>query len=158
MAQTQSVRPLYLAGEFYASGTKTNLNKSHLALLGPEVEIGYRFKNNLSLFLPVAFDVCEFNSKTTKNYSNQAALGLGMSYVIPFKNGEDDLELLLSGSSTVLNEDVDYFKAKFSARWGLTTFGCVVPFVGLGFAYLTPYHHEVKNAWMFNVSVGIRFN
>lgn len=148
----EKVPHLYTTAELnIAGGEFQGWGKPDFGLYGFAISPGYRFNQNWSLFVPITADLILVNRQSTQNYVEQGTLGLGASYTIPMKD-HTAIEVVLSGGSTYIKSDINYFKAKAAVNLGFHGLGCS-PYVGIGCSYLTQYNTG-KNLSMLEISIG----
>lgn len=92
------------------------------------------------------------NRQSTKNFVEQGTLGLGGSYTLTMKDHKA-LEFVLSGNSTYIKSDLNYFKAKAVVNFGFHGLGGT-PYVGIGCSYFSPYNNLMNDKVMFEVNIG----
>ena len=63
------------------------------------------------------------------------------------------IEFALSGGSTYIKSDINYFKAKAAVSFGIHGIGCA-PYVSIGCTYMNPYQSAMKDKFMFECSIG----
>ena len=97
-------------------------------------------------------DILLLNRQSTKNFVEQGTLGIGGSYTLTMKDHKA-LEFVLSGNSTYIKSDLNYFKAKAAVNFGFHGLGGT-PYVGLGCSYLSPYGNVGNGKVMFEVNIG----
>lgn len=119
---------------------------------GFTVSPGYRFNQHWAVFVPVNADILLLNRQSTKNYVEQGTLGLGGSYTLTMKDHKA-LEFVVSGNSTYIKSDLNYFKAKAAVNFGFHGLGGT-PYVGIGCSYMKPYGNIGNGKVMFEVNIG----
>lgn len=150
-----NVPHFYFATEFNFSGADyKKFGKPDFGTLGMTVSPGYRFDESWAVFVPIGADVVLMNRQSTRNYIEQGTLGLGTSYQLNMKD-HMALMFVLSGGSTYIRSDLNYFKAKASVNLGLHGIGAS-PYVGFGCSYLKPYQNAMKDKVMFEATIGFQ--
>ena len=143
----------YATAEFNLTGADfQGWGKPDFGSYGFTVSPGYRFNPHWAVFVPVNADVLLLNRQSTKNFVEQGTLGLGGSYTLTMKDHKA-LEFVLSGNSTYIKSDLNYFKAKAAVNFGFHGLGRT-PYVGIGCSYLNPYGNVEKDKVMFEISFG----
>lgn len=134
----------------------TNLNDSNLALTDLTTNIGYRFNEKWSVFVPVKYTTVMSTLKNNKVYDIQSTLGAGGQYQLDIKDSGYFLTFGASAASTILNEDIDYFRGDFTVKWGGYLGGTTKAYLGLGLIYLHPYSdYADKNVLMLGFTLGV---
>ena len=143
----------YATAEFNITGADfQGWGKPDFGSYGFTISPGYRFNPHWAVFVPVNADILLLNRQSTKNFVEQGTLGLGGSYTITMKDNKA-LEFVLSGNSTYIRSDLNYFKAKATINFGFHGLGGT-PYVGIGCSYLSPYGNVAKDKVMFEISIG----
>jgi hypothetical protein len=138
---------LYNSAEF---GCGYNINSTDYDLFYGNIQLGYRMTRNFSAFIPVETSL----GRTDDDTSNwQLLTGLGLSYRINDGKG-CDIELVLSGSTTLDVDDLNFFQTKGMIKFGDLHF---LPgaYLGIGLSWLSPYEKGWDDIVMTNVSIGI---
>ena len=157
MAQESNYREkashFYATAEFNMTGADyQGWGKPDSGSYGFTVSPGYRFNPHWALFVPVNADVLLLNRQSTKNFVEQGTLGLGGSYTLTMKD-HMALEFVVSGNSTYIKSDLNYFKAKAAVNFGFHGLGGT-PYVGIGCSYLSPYSNIANDKVMLEVNFG----
>ena len=143
----------YATAEFNMTGADyQGWGKPDFGSYGFTVSPGYRFNPHWAVFVPVNADVLLLNRQSTKNFVEQGTLGLGGSYTLTMKD-HMALEFVLSGNSTYIKSDLNYFKAKAAVNFGFHGLGGT-PYVGIGCSYLSPYSNIADDKVMLEVNFG----
>ena len=143
----------YTIVEFNMTGADyQGWGKPDFGSYGFTVSPGYRFNPHWALFVPVSTDVLLLNRQSTKNFVEQGTLGLGCSYTLTMKD-HMALEFVMSGNSTYIKSDLNYFKAKAAVNFGFHGLGGT-PYVGIGCSYLRPYGNVGNDKVMIEVNLG----
>ena len=143
----------YATAEFNITGADyQGWGKPDFGSYGFTVSPGYRFNPHWAVFVPVNVDVLLLNRQSTKNFVEQGTLGLGGSYTLTMKDHKA-LEFVLSGNSTYIRSDLNYFKAKAAVNFGFHGLGGT-PYVGIGCSYLSQYGNVGNGKVMFEVNIG----
>ena len=143
----------YTTTEFNMTGADfQGWGKPDFGSYGFTVSPGYRFNPHWAVFVPVNADILLLNRLSTKNFVEQGTLGLGGSYTLTMKDHKA-LEFVLSGNSTYIKSDLNYFKAKAAVNFGFHGLGGT-PYVGIGCSYLSPYNNLMNDKVMFEVNIG----
>ena len=143
----------YATAEFNITGADyQGWGKPDFGSYGFTVSPGYRFNPHWAVFVPVNVDVLLLNRQSTKNFVEQGTLGLGGSYTLTMKDHKA-LEFVLSGNSTYIRSDLNYFKAKAAVNFGFHGLGGI-PYVGIGCSYLSQYGNVGNGKVMFEVNIG----
>ena len=143
----------YATAEFNMTGADyQGWGKPDSGSYGFTVSPGYRFNPHWAVFVPVNADVLLLNRQSTKNFVEQGTLGLGGSYTLTMKD-HMALEFVLSGNSTYIKSDLNYFKAKAAVNFGFHGLGGT-PYVGIGCSYLSPYSNIANDKVMLEVNFG----
>ena len=143
----------YATAEFNITGADfQGWGKPDFGSYGFTVSSGYRLNPHWAVFVPVSTDVLLLNRQSTKNYVEQGTLGLGGSYTLTMKD-HMALEFVMSGNSTYIKSDLNYFKAKAAVSFGIHGIGCA-PYVSIGCTYMNPYQSAMKDKFMFECSIG----
>ena len=143
----------YTSTEFNFTGADfQGWGKPDFGSYGFTVSPGYRFNPHWALFVPVSTDVLLLNRQSTKNFVEQGTLGLGGSYTLTMKD-HMALEFVLSGNSTYIKSDLNYFKAKAAVNFGFHGLGGT-PYVGIGCSYLSPYGNVANDKLMLEINLG----
>ena len=143
---------LYTTAEFnLAGGEFQGWGKPDFGLYGISINPGYRFNQNWALFVPITADLLLVNRQSTQNYVEQGTLGLGASYTVLMKD-HSAIEFVLSGGSTYINSDINYFKAKAAINLGFHGLGSS-PYVGVGCSYFKQYKTG-RNMAMLEIGIG----
>ena len=147
------------ASHFYATaefnltgGDYQGWGKPDFGSYGFTVSPGYRFNQHWDVFVPVNADVLLLNRQSTKNFVEQGTLDLGGSYTLTMKDHKA-IEFVLSGNSTYIKSDLNYFKAKAAVNFGFHGLGGT-PYVGIGCSYLSPYGNVANDKVMFEINFG----
>ena len=149
----EKVSHFYATAEFNLTGADfQGWGKPDFGSYGLTVSPGYRFNPHWAVFVPVNADVLLLNRQSTKNFVEQGTLGIGGSYTLTLKDHKA-LEFVLSGNSTCIKSDLNYFKAKAAVNFGFHGLGRT-PYVGIGCSYLNPYGNVEKDKVMFEISFG----
>lgn len=145
----------YCTADFsFSGGDYQGFGKPDFGINGAGVYPGWRFAGDWSVFLPVTCDFVLMNRQSTRNYVEQGTLGLGASYQLKMKQHKA-IEFKLSGGSTYIKSDLNYFRAKASVNLGLHGIGAA-PYVGIGCSYFKPYNDGMQNKVLFEVSIGMQ--
>ena len=143
----------YTTAEFNLTGADyQGWGKPDFGSYGFTVSPGYRFNPHWAVFVPVNADVLLLNRQSTKNFVEQGTLGLGGSYTLTMKDHKA-IEFVLSGNSTYIKSDLNYFKAKVTVNFGYHGLGGT-PYVGIGCSYLSPYGNVANDKVMFEINFG----
>ena len=152
-SKREKVSHVYATAEFNMTGADfQGWGKPDFGSYGFTVSSGYRLNPHWAVFVPVSTDVLLLNRQSTKNYVEQGTLGLGGSYTLTMKDHKA-LEFVLSGNSTYIRSDLNYFKAKAAVNFGFHGLGGT-PYVGIGCSYLSPYGNVVNDKVMIEVNLG----
>ena len=152
-SEREKVSHFYSTTEFNMTGADfQGWGKPDFGSYGFTVSPGYRFNPHWAVFVPVSTDVLLLNRQSTKNYVEQGTLGLGGSYTLTMKDHEA-LEFVLSGNSTYIKSDLNYFKAKAAVNFGFHGLGGT-PYVGIGCSYLSPYSNVANDKLMLEINLG----
>ena len=144
---------LYATAEFNMTGADyQGWGKPDFGSYGFTVSPGYRLNQHWAVFVPVNADILLLNRQSTKNFIEQGTLGLGGSYTLTMKD-HMALEFVLSGNSTYIKSDLNYFKAKAAVNFGFHGLGGT-PYVGIGCSYLSPYSNIANDKVMLEVNFG----
>lgn len=136
------------ASEYSKAGT-------NFGIFGFTANPGYRFNDNWTLYVPISSDIVLMNRLSTRNYVEQATIGLGGKYQLNMKD-HMALGFSLSGGSTYLKSDLNYFKAKAAVILGFHGIGSA-PYVSVGCTYMNPYQSMMKDRVLFECSLGFAF-
>ena len=143
----------YVNTEFNMTGADyQGWGKPDFGSYGFTVSPGYRFNPHWAVFVPVSTDVLLLNRQSTKNFVEQGTLGLGGSYTLTMKDHRA-LEFVVSGNSTYIKSDLNYFKAKAAVKLGFHGLGGT-PYLGIGCSYLSPYGNVANDKLMFEINLG----
>ena len=143
----------YATAEFNITGADyQGWGKPDFGSYGFTVSPGYRFNPHWAVFVPVNVDVLLLNRQSTKNFVEQGTLGLGGSYTLTMKD-HMALEFVMSGNSTYIKSDLNYFKAKAAVNFGFHGLGGT-PYVGIGCSYLSPYGNVGSDKVMLEINLG----
>ena len=143
----------YTIAEFNMTGADfQGWGKPDFGSYGFTVSPGYRFNPHWAVFVPVNADILLLNRQSTKNFIEQGTLGLGGSYTLTMKD-HMALEFVLSGNSTYIKSDLNYFKAKAAVNFGYHGLGAT-PYIGIGCSYLNPYGYIGNDKVMFEINFG----
>jgi hypothetical protein len=143
----------YTTTEFNITGADfQGWGKPDFGSYGFTISPGYRFNQHWAVFVPVNADILLINRQSTKNFVEQGTLGLGGSYTLTMKD-HIALEFVLSGNSTYIRSDLNYFKAKAAVNFGFLGLGGT-PYVGIGCSYFSPYNNLMNDKVMFEVNIG----
>ena len=152
-SEREKVSHFYTTTEFNMTGADfQGWGKPDFGSYGFTVSPGYRFNPHWALFVPVSTDVLLLNRQSTKYYVEQGTLGLGGSYTLTMKDHKA-LEFVVSGNSTYIKSDLNYFKAKAAVNFGFHGLGGT-PYVGIGCSYMKPYGNIGNGKVMFEVNIG----
>jgi len=143
---------LHFTTEINTAGYDYHKWKPDSGMFGFTVNPGYRFNANWAVYVPVSSDIVLLNRKTTRNYIEQATVGLGATYQLNMKD-HVALGFSLTGGSTCIRSDLNYFKAKASVSLGLHGVGGS-PYVSIGCTYMNPYHSAMKDKFLYECSIG----
>lgn len=145
----------YFSMDFMAAGGGlANLNNSDYATYNFTAGLGYRFDRNWSVFIPIDVSAGMYNRKSTKNYNEQGTVGAGAAYQFNLNENRQAIEVSLSGASTYIKSDIDFFMSRLMVRYGLN-YKNSRPFIGLGCIYLKPYDRNIKSKVMLGISIGV---
>ena len=95
---------------------------------------------------------CYLTARAQRIFIEQGTLGLGGSYTLTMKDHKA-LEFVLSGNSTYIKSDLNYFKAKAAVNFGFHGLGGT-PYVGIGCSYLSPYSNVARDKVMLEINLG----
>ena len=143
---------LHFTTEINMSGYDYYKLKPDSGIFGFTVNPGYRFNANWAVYVPVSSDIVLMNKTTTRNYVEQTTVGLGATYQLNMKD-HMALGFSLTGASTCIRSDLNYFKAKAAVSLGIHGIGCA-PYVSIGCTYMNPYQSAMKDKFMFECSIG----
>ena len=147
-SEREKVSHFYTTTEFNMTGADfQGYGKPDFGSYGFTVSPGYRFNQHWAVFVPVNADILLLNRQSTKNFVEQGTLGLGGSYTLTMKD-HMALEFVLSGNSTYIKSDLNYFKAKAAVNFGFHGLGGT-PYVGIGCSYMKPYGNIGNGKVMF---------
>ena len=149
----EKVSHFYTTTEFNMTNADfQGYGKPDFGSYGFTISPGYRFNQHWAVFVPVNADILLLNRQSTKNFVEQGTLGLGGSYTLTMKDHKA-LEFVVSGNSTYIKSDLNYFKAKAAVNFGFHGLGDT-PYVGIGCSYLSPYGNIGNGKVMFEVNIG----
>ena len=152
-SEREKVSHFYSTTEFNMTGADfQGWGKPDFGSYGFTVSSGYRFNPHWAVFVPVSTDVLLLNRQSTKNYVEQGTLGLGGSYTLTMKD-HMALEFVMSGNSTYIKSDLNYFKAKAAVNFGFHGLGGT-PYVGIGCSYLSLYGNVANDKLMLEINLG----
>lgn len=126
--------------------------KSDFGIFGFTINPGYRFNDNWAVYMPVSADMVLLNRQSTRNYVEQGTIGLGATYQVNMKD-HAALGFSLTGGSTYIRSDLNYFKAKAAVTLGFHSMGRT-PYVSIGCTYMKPYDNVMKDKLLFECSIG----
>ena len=142
----------YTTTEFNVTGADyQGWGKPDFGSYGFTVSPGYRFNPHWAVFVPVNVDVLLLNRQSTRNFVEQGTLGLGGSYTLTMKDHKA-LEFVVSGNSTYIKSDLNYFKAKAAVKLGFHGLGGT-PYLGIGCSYLSPYGNVANDKLMLEINL-----
>lgn len=143
----------YTSTEFNIIGADfQGFGKSDFGAYGFTVSPGYRFNKHWAVFVPITTDILLLNRQSTRNFVEQGTMGLGGSYTLTMKDNMA-IEFALSGSSTYLKSDLNYFKTKAVVNFGFHSLTSA-PYIGVGCSYMSPYDNAVNDKVMLEVNIG----
>lgn len=148
-----AVSHYHFTADFNMSASEYNKAKPNFGIFGFTINPGYRFNDNWALFIPVSADIVLLNRQSTRNYVEQGTIGMGASYQINMKD-HAALGFSLTGGSTYIKSDLNYFKAKAAVILGFHNLGRT-PYVSIGCTYMKPYHNVMKDKVLFECSLGL---
>ena len=149
----EKVSHFYTTTEFNMTGADfQGYGKPDFGSYGFTISPGYRFNQHWAVFVPVNADILLLNRQSTKNFVEQGTLGLGGSYTLTMKDHKA-LEFVVSGNSTYIKSDLNYFKAKAAVKLGFHGLGGT-PYLGIGCSYLSPYGNVANDKLMLEINLG----
>ena len=101
----------HFTADFNMSASDYSKGKPDFGIFGFTINPGYRFNENWALYMPVSADMVLLNRQSTRNYVEQGTIGLGATYQVNMKD-HAALGFSLTGGSTYIRSDLNYFKAK----------------------------------------------
>lgn len=143
----------HFTADFNMSASEYTKAKPNFGIFGFTINPGYRFNDNWAVFMPVSADMVLMNRQSTRNYVEQGTIGLGASYHINMKD-HAALGFALTGGSTYIKSDLNYFKAKAAVILGFHHLS-KMPYVSVGCTYMKPYHNVMKDKVLFECSIGM---
>ena len=149
----EKVSHFYTTTEFNMTNADfQGYGKPDFGSYGFTISPGYRFNQHWAVFVPVNADILLLNRQSTKNFVEQGTLGLGCSYTLTMKDHKA-LEFVVSGNSTYIKSDLNYFKAKAAVKLGFHGLGGT-PYLGIGCSYLSPYGNVANDKLMLEINLG----
>lgn len=142
----------HFTAEINMSASEYSKAGTNFGIFGFTVSPGYCFNENWALYVPVSSDILLMNRLSTRNYIEQGTLGLGAKYQLNMKEHKA-LGFSLSGGSTYIKSDINYFKAKAAVSLGFHGIGGS-PYVSVGCTYMKPYQSAMKDKVLFECSIG----
>ncbi len=142
----------HFTADFNMSASEYYKAKSNFGIFGFTINPGYRFNDNWAIFMPVSADMVLLNRRSTRNYVEQGTIGLGAAYQINMKD-HAALGFSLTGGSTYIKSDLNYFKAKAAVTLGFHDLGRT-PYVSIGCTYMKPYYNTMEDKVLFECSIG----
>lgn len=143
---------LHFTTEINIAGYDYYKLKANSGIFGFTVNPGYRFNANWAVYVPVSSEIVLMNRQTTKNYIEQCTLGLGVTYQLNMKD-HMALGFSLTGGSTYIKSDLNYFKAKAAVSLGFHGIGGS-PYVSIGCTYMNQYQSVMKDKFLYECSIG----
>ncbi len=142
----------HFTADFNMSASDYSKGKPDFGIFGFTINPGYRFNENWAVYMPVSADMVLLNRQSTRNYVEQGTIGLGATYQVNMKD-HAALGFSLTGGSTYIRSDLDYFKAKAAVTLGFHSIGRT-PYVSIGCTYMKPYDNVMKDKVLFECSIG----
>ena len=142
----------YFTADFNMSASEYSKAGTNFGIFGFTVNPGYRFNDNWVLYVPISSDMVLMNRLSTRNYVEQGTIGLGATYQLNMKEHKA-IGFSLSGGSTYIKSDLNYFKAKAAVSLGFHSIGGS-PYVSVGCTYMSPYQNKMKDKVLFECSIG----
>ena len=142
----------HFTADFNMSASDYSKGKPDFGIFGFTINPGYRFNENWAVYMPVSADMVLLNRQSTRNYVEQGTIGLGATYQVNMKD-HAALGFSLTGGSTYIRSDLNYFKAKAAVTLGFHSMGRT-PYVSIGCTYMKPYDNVMKDKLLFECSIG----
>lgn len=142
----------HFTADFNMSASDYSKGKPDFGIFGFTINPGYRFNDNWAVYMPVSADMVLLNRQSTRNYVEQGTIGLGATYQVNMKD-HAALGFSLTGGSTYIRSDLNYFKAKAAVTLGFHSMGRT-PYVSIGCTYMKPYDNVMTDKVLFECTIG----
>lgn len=137
----------------YMSGNYSRLDNSDWKRNALNIALGYRPNHSWSIYLPYDLEFVQYNMDSTRNYLEQASLGVGTGYQFNvLKENKYRVELSLTASSSIMKSSPGYFTSKLMLKCGASRL--CAPYVGIGLAYLHSYDGLLNDSFAIGFTVG----